>query len=75
MPPLFDERDHHDVARIGIGLDAAGQLQAIHAGQPGAHQHQIRLDQDLASRLPSGIYLYRLESGNYISAKKFILLK
>ena len=28
-----------------------------------------------ASNLASGIYLYRLESGNYSSAKKFILIK
>jgi Secretion system C-terminal sorting domain len=28
-----------------------------------------------ASNLASGIYLYRLESGNYTAAKKFILLK
>ena len=28
-----------------------------------------------AGNLPSGIYLYRLESGNYSDAKKFILLK
>src|ERR1035437_2891550 len=28
-----------------------------------------------ASILASGIYLYRIESGNYIAAKKFILLK
>jgi hypothetical protein len=27
------------------------------------------------SNLASGIYLYRLESGNYSSAKKFILMK
>jgi hypothetical protein len=27
------------------------------------------------SNLASGIYLYRLESGNYIAAKKFVLLK
>ena len=28
-----------------------------------------------AGNLPSGMYLYRLESGNYSAAKKFILLK
>jgi hypothetical protein len=28
-----------------------------------------------ASNLASGIYLYRLESGNYSAAKKFILIK
>jgi hypothetical protein len=28
-----------------------------------------------ARTLPSGIYLYRLESGNYSEAKKFILMK
>jgi hypothetical protein len=28
-----------------------------------------------ASNLASGIYLYRLESGNYSAAKKFILMK
>jgi hypothetical protein len=28
-----------------------------------------------AGNLPSGIYMYRLESGNYSASKKFILLK
>jgi len=28
-----------------------------------------------AGNLPSGIYMYKLESGNYSDAKKFILLK
>jgi len=34
--------------------------------------HEVTFD---ASRLPSGIYLYRLQSENFVDAKKMILLK
>jgi len=37
-----------------------------------AGEHQILFD---ASRLASGIYFYRLESGTYISSRKMVLLK
>ncbi|MGE5410011.1 MAG: T9SS type A sorting domain-containing protein, partial [Clostridiales bacterium] len=37
-----------------------------------AGSYSVRFD---GSRLPSGVYIYRLESGGYSTAKKFILLK
>jgi photosystem II stability/assembly factor-like uncharacterized protein len=37
-----------------------------------AGSYQVQFN---GSNLPSGIYLYRLESGNYSAVKKFILLK
>ncbi|MFZ1289947.1 MAG: T9SS type A sorting domain-containing protein, partial [Melioribacteraceae bacterium] len=37
-----------------------------------AGNYQIRFD---ASNLSSGIYLYRLQSGNFVDIKKLILLK
>ncbi|MHB1687127.1 MAG: T9SS type A sorting domain-containing protein [Ignavibacteriaceae bacterium] len=37
-----------------------------------AGQHQVKFD---ASHLPSGVYIYRIESGSFNSVKKMILLK
>jgi lysophospholipase L1-like esterase len=37
-----------------------------------AGSYQVRLNE---SRLSSGVYLYRLNAGNYMESKKFILLK
>jgi hypothetical protein len=37
-----------------------------------AGNHTVQFN---GSNLASGIYLYRLESGNYSAAKKFILMK
>lgn len=38
--------------------------------QPG--QYEVSFD---ASSLPSGIYIYRIKSGNYLSSKKMLLIK
>jgi photosystem II stability/assembly factor-like uncharacterized protein len=38
--------------------------------EPGYHQIEFN-----AANLPSGVYLYRIEAGNYINTKKMILLK
>ena len=37
-----------------------------------AGEYEVKFD---ASNLPSGVYIYKLSSGNYIKAKKLILLK
>jgi hypothetical protein len=34
--------------------------------------HEITFD---TSQLPSGVYIYRLQAGNYIESKKLLLLK
>jgi hypothetical protein len=34
--------------------------------------YQVRFD---ASSLPSGVYLYRLTAGNYVDAKKLVLVR
>jgi hypothetical protein len=38
--------------------------------QAGSYTYQFD-----ASRLASGIYIYRIEAGNFVSIKKFVLLK
>jgi hypothetical protein len=38
--------------------------------QAGSYTYQFD-----ASKLASGIYIYRIETGNFVSAKKMILLK
>ena len=48
--------------RVGVLVDH--QLNAGH--------HAVRFD---AARLPSGVYLYRLETGNYSESKRMLLLK
>ena len=53
--------------------DILGNLVAelVHKEQSAGY-YNINFD---ASSLPSGVYFYRLECGNYISTKKLILLK
>jgi len=36
-------RQHHDGRRIGAGPEYPGCLQAVHAGHPDIHQHQVGL--------------------------------
>jgi hypothetical protein len=38
--------------------------------QAGSYTYQFD-----ASRLASGVYIYRIEAGNFVSIKKFVLLK
>jgi len=37
-----------------------------------ANHHHIRFD---ASRLASGVYCYRLQSGDFVATRKFLLIK
>lgn len=41
-------------------------------GQQVAGQHSIKFN---AASLPSGVYIYKLEAGNFTSAKKLVLMK
>jgi hypothetical protein len=53
--------------------NSLGQVVMIPANQdysPG--NHQVRLD---ASELPSGLYFYRIQMGNYSSVKKMLVLR
>ena len=59
-------------ARLEI-LDAAGRRVATpHAGPLGSGLHEVSLD---ASGWPSGVYFYRLESGDGVAAGKMVLLE
>lgn len=53
-----------DLTGRSIGIVFSGYRQAGH--------HSIRFD---GSRLASGVYIYRLEAGRYIAAKKMVILK
>jgi hypothetical protein len=39
--------------------------------QPAGY-HEVRFD---ASTIPSGMYLYRIQAGTYVAARKFLLVK
>jgi len=41
-------------------------------GEQEAGYHQIRVD---GSRLSSGVYFYRLQAGDLMATKRFVLLK
>lgn len=48
------------------------EVSTLVSDKQGAGKYTVNFN---ASNLPSGLYLYRLEAGNYISSKKMILLK
>lgn len=48
------------------------KVQTLISNRLNAGDHSIRFD---ASGLSSGVYMYRLQSGNFVSTKKMILLK
>ncbi len=48
------------------------QVATLYNGQLNAGSHIIKFN---ALNLPSGVYLYRLEAGNFVDVKKMILLK
>ncbi|HPC36781.1 MAG TPA: T9SS type A sorting domain-containing protein [Candidatus Marinimicrobia bacterium] len=72
------------VTTIGFQIPVAGEVTlkaydllgrevaTIFAGDKPAGQYRFTFD---ASNLPSGIYLYRLESGNFQQTRKMIILK
>ena len=54
-------------------INILGQVvKEIAAGNFDAGLHEVKLN---ASELPSGVYFYRLEAGDFISTKKLILMK
>lgn len=61
----------NEVSLVLINL--LGQVvKEIATGNYDAGLHEIKLD---ASGLPSGVYFYRLEAGNFIATEKLILMK
>jgi hypothetical protein len=54
-------------------FNTLGQLVAMLVeGEMPAGSHEVKFD---ASRLPSGVYLYRLQAGNHIEVRKALLMK
>lgn len=54
-------------------FNTLGQLVAnLVQGEQEAGVHEVRLD---GSRLASGVYLYRIEAGNFVDTKKLLLLR
>ena len=48
------------------------EVLALVNGNKEAGNYSVNFD---ASQLPSGVYIYRIQSGEFISSKKMILLK
>lgn len=48
------------------------QVATLVEGEMEAGYHEVKFD---ASRLPSGVYLYRLQAGNHIEVKRGLLMK
>ena len=48
------------------------QVATLVNGEMEAGYHDVKFD---ASRLPSGVYLYRLQAGNHIEVRKALLMK
>ena len=58
--------------------DLSGALvKTVHAGpaRPGTHEFVWRGDDDRGRRQASGVYVYRLRSGDVVQAKRMVLLK
>jgi hypothetical protein len=56
-----------------VVFNSLGQeIQSLVSGELGQGNHEVSFD---ASKLPSGIYLYRLQAGNLVETKKMVLLK
>lgn len=67
----FDIKEAGDV-RLAI-YNATGQIVAkLVEGELSAGRHTVRFD---ASSLPSGLYFYRLEAGEFRAAKKLVVIK
>jgi photosystem II stability/assembly factor-like uncharacterized protein len=48
------------------------QVSVLQNGVVDAGHHEVRFD---ASVLPSGVYFYRMQAGNYVESRKLLLLK
>jgi hypothetical protein len=48
------------------------QIATLVDGEMEAGYHEVTFD---ASRVPSGVYLYRLQAGNHIEVRKALLMK
>jgi hypothetical protein len=48
------------------------QVATLVQGQQEAGNHEVRFD---GSNLASGVYLYRLQAGSYVQAKKLMVLR
>ena len=48
------------------------QVAALVNGEIGAGSHEVKFD---GSRLPSGVYFYRLQAGSYTDTKKLLLVR
>ena len=59
---------------LPVSVEVAGvtRVAALVSGNVTAGRHDVRFD---ASRISSGMYFYRLESGSLSSVKKMMLLK
>jgi len=63
-----------EASRVSLGIyDLSGRLVAtLMNGFRTAGTHEVTFD---ASKLASGIYLYRLQAGEYVAAGKMVLMK
>jgi hypothetical protein len=63
---------HASKVTIGIFNALGERVLQIVDGELQAGYHEVRFD---ASRLPSGVYFYRLQAGNFLQTRKLIVLR
>ena len=66
--------DVFDIAGRRVGMSGSGTTPttALVNGWRGAGSHEVTFD---GSGLPSGVYIYRLQAGDYEAAGKMLLIK
>ncbi len=76
--PFTDQTTIHytlpqaDDVRLTL-MDVLGRKVAVMAsGRQSAGRHEVRLD---ATALPSGLYFYRLQAGNYVETRQMVVVK
>jgi hypothetical protein len=63
---------HKSAVQLAVYNTLGQQVATLVQGEQEAGFHEVRFD---GSRLSSGVYLYRLQAGDYVAIKKLILLK
>ena len=60
------------IVRLSVFNTLGQEVAVLISGEESAGYHEVRFD---AVGLPSGMYFYRLQAGDYVQSRKLLLLK